>query len=809
MYRMRRIAFCFAVVTVVAVSCCANGSVEPLRVNKIEVNGFWETQFERLTKEWLPHCIEQMEPGGRGQELLNLVNTAKALRGAEHGKFTGLPWSDAYVYNTVEAICLALAVDPAGDEQLAGAQRFLRDKVEEWIPIILAAQMENGYIHSYHVLNGRENYTDINAHEFYVMGYFLEMGVAHYRMTGGEDLRLYNAATKCADHLCDVFGPAPKRTWKNGHAGLEYALCRLGRLVDEVEGRGKGRKYFELAQHFLDHQHEIQPNPYNQSHRPAVQMTDAVGHAVRATYFYTAMADMALDGSGDYLAAVDRIWGNAIHRKHYITGGVGASHRGEAFSSDFDLRNDGYCESCAGCGMTFWADRMFRIHGDAHYHDVLERVLYNNVLGAMELTGENFFYQNPLASSASRYPWHGCPCCVGNIPRSLFAIKDLMYATGEDGTTLYVNHFVDSDVAIEKMAGTAMRIRQETRYPWRGDVEIILRPERQVEFALKLRIPDRTESKLYTAEPDLSGKFEVRVNGRAADAEIEDSYATIKRKWREGDIVKLSLPMEVQRVRCDERVIANRGRVAVIRGPLAYNFEEVDNEADVREAVPAPDAPLKAVWKPDMLEGIVAVETQGRINTGDGSRKVELTAVPNFVRLNRGGYSQVWMVEDPDKVAADVTPPEPARKVEPLERPDLEKRKIDRVVIADAESEKEHGFKGARTDAGPFRGRFWRHAGGGWFSYKVKVRPDKPNALLCTYWGSDVGNRRFDILVDGKKIAQQVLDRNEPDEFFDVEYAIPAELTQGKKTITVRFESVGNATAGGVFDLWMIEGKKP
>ena len=354
-------------------------------------------------------------------------------------------WSDAYVYNTLEAICLALAVEPDGDAELAQAQAALRAKVEEWIPIILAAQLPDGYIHSFHTVNGHPHFSNIGWHEFYVMGYFLEMGVAHYRITGGKDRRLYEAAVRCADHLENTFGPPPKRTWKNGHPGLELALCRLARLVNEVEGAGAGDKYSQLAKHFLDHQHEIQPNPYDQSNMPAVELTDAEGHAVRATYFYTAMTDMALlMGDEAYHNAVDKIWANAIHRKHYLTGGVGASHRGEAFSQDFDLRNDGYCESCAGCGLSFWSDRMHRLHQDAHYRDVQERVLYNNLLGSVELSGQNFFYQNPLASDKPRYPWHGCPCCVGNIPRALIAIKDLMYSTNAARDTLYLSHFVDS-----------------------------------------------------------------------------------------------------------------------------------------------------------------------------------------------------------------------------------------------------------------------------------------------------------------------------------------------------------------------------
>ncbi|MHC4402534.1 MAG: glycoside hydrolase family 127 protein [Planctomycetota bacterium] len=777
-------------------------ALEPVYFQKIKIDGFWKAQFKRLTEKWIPHCIEQMEAGGEGQELLNLVHTAKALKGQPHGEFTGRPWSDAYVYNTVESICLALAVDSAGDEELAKAQKSLRAKMEEWIPIILAAQCDDGYIHSFHVVNKHPRYSNVKWHEFYVQGYFLEMGVAHYRITGGRDRRLYDAAVRCADHLCDTFGPAPKRVWIHGHAGMGYALCRLARLVNEAEGPGEGDKYFELAKFLLDTRHTVEEHrsAYDQSHRPVVEMTDAVGHAVRATYFYTAMADLAtLTHDDDYLAAVDGIWHNAVHRKHYITGGVGASHRGEAFSDDFDVRNDGYCESCAGCGLTFWADRMHRIHHDAHHVDVQERTLYNNLLGAVELSGENFFYQNPLVSEKPRYSWHGCPCCVGNIPRALLAIKDLTYALDPAKNTLYVSHFVAGEGTIADIAGTSLCVCQETGYPWTGAVKITLNPREEAEFTLKIRIPDRSESDLYIVTPEVDEEFTVDLNGTAQTLSAKDGYVSLRRTWQSGDVVELTLPMEVQRVRCDERAVANRGRVALIRGPIAYNVENVDHDHDVRKLILPPSAPLKAVWKPELLGGVMTIEGQAAVQTEEGTEPATLLAVPNYVRLNRGGWSQVWITEDPEKTVAVGSQSQPF--VKPIVREELDTRTLDRVVIGDAESEKRHNLQGKNTAAGVFRNMRWRHAGNGWFSYDLEVKPDAQNVLLCTYWGSDTGNRRFDLLVDDRKIAHQTLNRDKPGEFFDVEYTIPEELTRSKNRVTVRVQADAGATAGGVFDL--------
>lgn len=607
--------------------------LEPVRLQSIELGGFWKQQAKRLTEHWLPHCIQQMEKGGRGQEFCNLQALARVQRGdAADWKYTGAPWSDAYIYNTLEAVCLALAVRPGEDAELARAQQQLRAKLEEWIPVILAAQAPDGYLHSFHVLNKHPRYSNVGWHEFYVMGYFLEMGVAHHRMTGGKDRRLYEAAVRCGDHLCTTFGPAPKRTWRNGHPGMEYALCRLGRLVNDVEGAGKGDKYIQLARHFLDHQHEGgKPDPYNQSDKPAVELSEAKGHAVRGTYFYTAMADIALhQDSAEYGQAVDRIWANAIHKKHYLTGGVGASHKGEAFAGDYELPNEGYCEVCAGCGLSFWSDRMHRLHADGHYRDVQERALYNNILGAVELTGTRFYYQNPLDETKARYPWHGCPCCVGNIPRALFALKDLIYSVNATRSELHLSHFVDSAASLPDVGGAPLRIRQSTRYPWDGEVTITLHPARATQFTLKLRIPNRTESELYSAAPDLAGRFTVRVNGQPQSPRIERGYIALPGRWKDGDRIELSLPMQVQRVKADPRIAANVGRVALQYGPLVYNVESVDlppgKNLDTLALVA--DAPLRTEWDDKLLDGVLVI----RGAFADGT---PLQAIPNYARTNR------------------------------------------------------------------------------------------------------------------------------------------------------------------------------
>ncbi len=476
------------------------------------------------------------------------------------------------------------------------------------------------------------------------MGYFIEMGVAHFRMTKGRDRRLFDAAIRCADHLDSVFGPPPKRTWLNGHPGLEYALCRLADAVSSSDGAGKGDKYLHLARHFICNQHRAGGRnggwyaAYHQSERPAVEMKDATGHAVRATYFYTAMSALAIRlGDKGLALAADRLFESAIDRKSYITGGVGASWHGEAFAGDYDLNNNGYCESCASCGMSFWVNEQHRRIEGTRPVDVQERLMYNNLLGSISENGENFFYQNPLNATKMRYPWHGCPCCVGNIPRTLFALKDCAYAISADGHTLYADHYLTINGSVGVVAGTHLSINQRTDYPWGGSVDFTFTPEKSTAFTFAMRLPNRAESALYTVDPDVSGNFTLTINGQSINVPCsDDGYIRIKREWQAGDTLSLNLPLPVQRVRCDSRVAANRGRVAFQRGPIVYSFEQIDQKKPLASTLVTPGTRYDAVWRPGLFDGVYALRGE------DG-----LWAVPNFARLNRGaGRTMVWMTED-------------------------------------------------------------------------------------------------------------------------------------------------------------------
>jgi len=707
-------------------------SSEPVAMHDVSIGGFWREPVKRITEKFLPHCVRQLEAGGLGEDLQSLIAAGQALRGEPvTTRHNVTRWGEAYVYNTVEAICLALEIDPAGDTELVNSHAFLRRKLEEWIPVILAAQRGDGYTHAYSIVKNRPAYTAIPDHELYVMGYFIEMGIAHYRMTQGKDRRLYDAAIRRADHIDTVFGPSPKRTWKNGHAGLEMALCRLARSVNASEGDGRGERYLRLARHFIDHHHELVPSPTTQSDRPAVELEQALGHAVRATYLYTAMADIAVSLKDQaYGRAADRLWTNVVDTKLYVNGGVGAQQQHEAFGPDFFLPNhNGYSELCAACGMVFWATQMYRKDGSSEAVNVQERVFYNHLLGGLGLNGETFYYPSPMASQQDRYGWHVCPCCVGNIPRTLLAIKDLIYAWNDAKDTLYVNQYVDCEGDVAGLC----RIRQETKYPWDGRIRLHFVTAPQKAHTLALRIPSRTDSALYTAAPAAEG-FTVEVNSKPIRAELRDGYAVLLRRWESGDCLTLTLPLPVQRVRCDERVEACRGRVAVQRGPLIYNFESVDNgDACTYDAILPSDAELQAGWRSDLLSGVTAVSSGG------------LVGIPNYARLNRGGFSSTWLVEDPAKAE-----PFPAytKALVTVSTFTSERKKPQKLWINDR-TVSDDAWRAPQFDFHPNKGT------DEWIQYTF----DKPaNVTTAKVWWFDEGGKGGCAVPDAWRITYQDAD---------------------------------------------------
>ena len=585
----------------------------------------WNSRAKALIVNWIPHCIDKIsDPDLPQGGINNFIDAANKLAGKPHGKHRGYVFSNAWIYNTIESICVALMIDPRGDQEIIKAQTAMKATLEDWIPKVLAAQEPDGYLQTAFTLTDRQHWSPQHrgAHEGYVAGYLLESAIAHYLMTNKTDATLYHAARKLADCWCANLGPAPKKPWYDGHQAMEIALVRFGRFVNHVEGEGKGDKYIELAKFLLDNRKD--GHKYDQSHVPVVQQYEAVGHAVRAVYNYAGMADVAMEtGDVDYHSAVASLWDNIVHRKYYVTGGVGSGETSEGFGPDYSLRHNAYCESCSSCGEIFFQHKLNMTYHDAKYADLYEETLYNALLGSIDLEGKNFYYQNPLDSRRLRYDWHGCPCCVGNIPRTLLMLPTWMYSTSAD--SLYVNLFIGSTVTVEDVAGTRVEMVQATDYPWSGKVSITVNPAAEKNFSVRIRAPNRSVSDLYAAAPQADGITSVALNGSAITPPIDKGYAVITRNWKAGDRIDVVLPMKIQRIKGIEKIEATRGRVALRYGPLIYDAESVDQDLD---KVLPPESALKTEWRGDLLGGVMVIKG----TWADGS---PLTAIPNYARCNR------------------------------------------------------------------------------------------------------------------------------------------------------------------------------
>jgi DUF1680 family protein len=609
---------------------------------------FWAPRFETNRRVTVPYCFEKCEQTGR------IGNFARA-GGLAAGDFEGIYFNDSDVFKVIEGAAYALAAHP--DPELDAA-------LDEVIAKIAAAQEPDGYLSTYHTLVAPDRkWTDIrNKHELYCAGHLFEAAVAHHMATGKRSL--LDVAIRLADHVDAVFGPDGRHD-PPGHQEIEIGLVKLYQLTGE-------RRYLDLAKFFIDQRgradrHELY-GPYAQDHVPVVEQDVPVGHAVRAMYLYCGMADVAAEtGDRGYLDALDGLWQSMVQRKLAITGGVGARQHGEAFGDDWELPNaSAYNETCAAIGNALWNHRMNLLHGDARYVDVLERVIYNGFLAGVSLQGDRFFYPNPLASLGSyhRSPWFSCSCCPVNVVRFVPSIAGYVYARQEDA--IAINLFVQSEADVE-LPANRVSLRQTTRYPWEGRVEVDVHPERNAPFTLRIRIPGWARgapvpSGLYAyADTDSTQPPRLAVNGATVEPAIERGYAVLHRTWRAGDRVTLDLPMPVRRVRADERVEEDRDRVAIERGPIVFCVEAVDHGGRVRNLWLPPDAPLRAEHRSDVLGGVTVVTgtARARRRAEDGrivDEPAAMTAIPYYAWDHRdAGEMQVWLAARAAR--AEVLPP--------------------------------------------------------------------------------------------------------------------------------------------------------
>ncbi|HWB84326.1 MAG TPA: beta-L-arabinofuranosidase domain-containing protein [Bryobacteraceae bacterium] len=628
--------------------------IKPVSFTKVHLSDeFWAPRIETNRKVTIPFAFQECETTGR---VANFIHAAEALRGqisAQDRKIPPFPFDDTDIYKVIEGASYALSVQP---------DPKLQSYVDGLIKDIGAAQEPDGYLYTARTIDpahphpwaGKKRWEneEVLSHELYDLGHLYEAAVAYYQATGKRSL--LDISIKSANLLCNTFGPGKKKIWP-GHQIVEMGLVKLYRVTGDA-------RYLNLAKFMLDSRGPG-GSAYNQANLRVVDQTEAEGHAVRATYMYSGMADVAaMTGDAAYIHAIDTIWENVVGKKYYLTGGIGAIGAGEAFGADYQLPNlTAYNETCAAIGNDFWNERLFLLHGDAKYIDVLERTLYNGLISGVSLDGKSFFYQNPLESNGrrGRQPWFGVACCPGNITRFMASVPGYQYAVGD--RTLYVNLFAAGNAEVP-IAGRTVKVVQQTRYPWDGRVKISVDPGKAASFIVKVRIPGwaRNEvvpSTLYHVVDQSHERPRLLLNGHEVAIHLDKGYATVDREWKSTDSLELDLPMPVRRVAANPEVAADHGRMAIQRGPIVFAAEGVDSPTHkVRNLLLPQSATLTATFRPDLLNGVETITGSAESLAYDAHGKVtrtpvKFTAIPYYSWANRGRDEMIVWIPDVESAA--------------------------------------------------------------------------------------------------------------------------------------------------------------
>ncbi|MFW6163299.1 MAG: glycoside hydrolase family 127 protein [Planctomycetota bacterium] len=604
---------------------------------------FWAPRVATNCRVTVPHEYEQCRETGRLDSL--------KLQWKEGDPNRPHIFWDSDIAKWIEAASYCLT---------RRRSRKIQRLLDEAVDLVVGAQQPDGYLNvHFTVVQPRQRWSNLrDCHELYCAGHLMEAAVAHHEATG--DTRLLDALCRYADYIDSVFGPQRgKKKGYPGHEEIELALVKLYRAT-------ANERYLKLSKFFVD-QRGQQPHyfdqeakargddprsywardySYNQAHKPVREQDEAVGHSVRAMYLYSGMADIAAEtGDEELLDACRRLWDSATLRRMYLTGGVGSAHHGERFTADYELPNvSAYAETCAAIGLVFFAHRMLQIEARRRYADVLERALYNGVLSGIGLDGKSFFYVNPLASNGDhhRRPWFGCACCPPNIARVLASLGRYVYSAAK--SALYVHLYIGGSAKAE-VAGQPVTLSQETEYPWDGDVTLTVGLDEPATFSVMLRIPGWCRD------------WTVQVNGEDVEARVTKGYARLRREWRDGDRVELSMAMPVERVVAHPEVGEDAGKVALQRGPLVYCLEQCDHRAPVRSIVLPDDAELTARRDRKLFGGTVVIRGDALAPSTAGwkgrlyrpaeeqtMRRARIKAVPYCLWDNRDpGPMTVWL----------------------------------------------------------------------------------------------------------------------------------------------------------------------
>lgn len=777
--------------------------------DNVKVNDrFWAPRITQNQQVTIPIALQQCFNTGRVDNFLKAA-------GKKGGYFSNnsCTFDDTDIYKIIEGVSYSIQTTPNAE---------LEATMDELIQDIADAQEEDGYIYTARTAGNPEGYhiwvyprrwegdPDL-SHELYNCGHLFEAAAAHYTSTG--KTTLLNVATKAADLLVRDFLGRGLR-YEPGHQIVEMGLVKLYRITHKEE-------YMALAKYFLDLRGNTESAPslgkeYCQIHKPVTEQDEAVGHAVRAVYMYSGMADVAaLMGDNSYFNAISNIWENVVSKKYYVMGGIGARHDRESFGNNYELPNaSAYNETCAAIGNIYWNWRMFLMHGEAKYYDVIERTLYNGVLSGIGLDGKSFFYPNPLAANFDygRSEWFGCACCPSNLCRFIPSVPGYIYAHKDKN--VYVNLFMQNTANLTLDGGSAT-LTQTTDYPFDGKVSIKLSDLTVNDFNLMIRKPgwannQPVPSDLYSYIGGEAADIKVYVNGNEQSYTMENGYMVIANaNWQNGDVVSFELPMDIHRVQANGNVADDADRIALERGPVVFALESPDNHGDLSDLVVKADDEVTYQYDEDLLGGVMTLNIAGHsLQTKNGVTALadrSIKAIPYYAWANRGlSEMEVWM-------------PTTESQAEAITRTVIDAVDAGNRNAADPNSEVGHNFQSNGGDlTGSWQNQTYRHVEGDskWFSYDLSTAGIADEDLdhvsvLVRYWGADkqdTNPRYFSVMVDDVILRNQLLDANNAAAFIEYEYPVDRKLIEGKDKLTVKFRGIGMSVAGGVFYVKLVTG---